>query len=191
MTTVCWGCDDLCVIFFLLLGIIPFFALLLQENITALAPEADAERTHIKVRTKRAKSCEKDGNYDEAIHIWSTLGKDSDVARAKKKQKEWEEAELRKERKEKVGKAKDLEELFNKEKEEDGTEPDKHLDEAIEIWKNLGDKSEIERLNKLKMNYLYEELKKKIYELKNKGVDCTLLEKELSMLEKSLDKTPE
>jgi len=41
------------------------------------------------------------------------------------------------------------------------------------------------------MNYLYEELKKKIDKLKNKGMDCTLLEKELSMLEKSLNKTPE
>ena len=101
-TTVCWGCDELCGIYFIFFLPLSVACVgLLQEQINKIAPEADGERTHIKVRTKRAKSCEKDGNYDEAIHIWSTLGKDSDVARAKKKQKEWEEAELRKERKEK------------------------------------------------------------------------------------------
>jgi hypothetical protein len=157
----------------------------------SIAPEADRERTHLKVRTERAQRCEKDGNYDEAIHIWSTLGKDSDVARAKKKQKEWEEAELRKERKEKVGKAQNLEERFQKERKNEDVEPDKYLDHALEIWEELGEGSEVERINELKVQYVYGKLKKKVDELKDKGVDCTQLEEELATLEKTLQKETE
>ena len=91
-TTVCWGCDDLCVISFFLLPGVLFVAAVLQEHISKIAPEADGERTHIKVRTERARRYEKDGNYDEAIHIWDELGRLSEVTRTKKKQKEWEEA---------------------------------------------------------------------------------------------------
>ena len=188
MTTVCWGCDDWCGLFFLFLPGVVFLAGLLQEHINKIAPEADGERTHIKVRTEKAQRCEKDGNYDEAIHIWDELGRLSEVARAKKKQKEWEEAKLRKERKEKIREAHNLEERFQKERKNEDVEPDKYLDHALEIWKELGEGSEIERINELKVKYLYEKLKKKIEKLKNKGVDYTQLEEELATLEKILDK---
>ena len=62
---------------------------------------------------------------------------------------------------------------------------------ALKIWEELGEDSEIERINELKVQYLYEKLKKKIEKLKNKGVDYTLLEEELATLKKSLDKPPE
>jgi len=152
--------------------------------------EEDMAR-RIQDNKRTARNCEDGGRYDKAIEIWDDLGEHSEVARVKKKQKEWEEAELRKERKEKVGKAQNLEERFQKERKNEDVEPDKYLDLALEIWKELGEGSEIERINELKMKYLYEKLKKKIEELKNKGIDCTQLEEELAMLEKSLDKTPE
>ncbi|HJM17407.1 MAG TPA: hypothetical protein QGI59_02760 [Candidatus Poseidoniia archaeon] len=134
----------------------------------------------IKGKHKSAKKFESDGKYYEAIEIWKDLGAYSQVKRVNDEQ-----------RKHEIKKAEHSEKLFHEEKGKDDTEPDKHLDEAIEIWKKLEDESGIERVNELKMNYLYEELKKKIDKLKNKGMDCTLLEKELSMLEKSLNKTPE
>ena len=134
----------------------------------------------IKGKRKSAKKYESDGKYHEAIEIWKDLGAYSQVKRVKDDQKSQE-----------IKKAEHSEKLYHEEKEKDGTEPDKHLDEAIEIWKKLEDESGIERVNELRMNYLYEELKKKIDELKNKGVDCTILEEELAVLEKSLDKTPE
>ena len=140
---------------------------------------------------RTARNCEDRGGYDKAIEIWDDLGEHSEVARVKKKQKEWEEAKLRKERKEKIGKAQDLEELFQKERKNEYVEPDKYLDHALEIWEELGEGSEVERINELKVQYLYEKLKKKIEKLKNKGVDYTPLEEELATLEKTLDKPPE
>ena len=87
--------------------------------------------------------------------------------------------------------AQDLERLFQKERKNEDVEPDKYLDHALKIWEELGEGSEIERINELKVKYLYEKLKKKIEKLKNKGVDCTQLEEELATLEKILDKPPE
>lgn len=140
---------------------------------------------------RTARNCEDRGRYDTAIEIWDDLGENSEVARVKKEQKRREEAKLEKERKEKVREAQDLERLFQKERKNADVEPDKYLDHALEIWKELGEGSEIERINELKVKYLYEKLKKKIEKLKNKGVDYTQLEEELATLEKTLDKPPE
>ena len=71
--------------------------------------------------------------------------------------------------------AQDLEKLFQKERKNVDVEPDQYLDHALKIWEELGEGSEIERINELKVKYLYEKLKKKIEKLKNKGVDCTQL----------------
>ena len=155
-----------------------------KEKIESLEKtQKQKERTmlgRIKGKQKSAKKHESDGNYDEAIKIWKDLGAYSQVKRVKDDQKNHE--------RKKIG---DLEELFHEEKGKDSADPEKHLNEAIEILKNLGDESEIERLNQVKIEYLYEVLDNKIKYLKGKKIDCKALEKELAMLEKSLDKTPE
>ena len=152
--------------------------------------EVDMARS-IQEKRRTARNCEDKGRYDIAIEIWDDLGENSEVTRIKKEQKEREETKLRKERKEKMREAQDLEKLFQKEQKNEDVEPEKYLDHALEIWEELGEGSEVERINELKVKYLYEKLKKKIDKLKKKGIDCTPLEEELATLKKSLDKKAE
>ena len=152
-----------------------------KEKIESLEKtQKQKERTmlgRIKGKQKSAKKHESDGNYDEAIKIWKDLGAYSQVKRVKDDQKNHE--------RKKIG---DLEELFHEEKGKDSADPEKHLNEAIEILKNLGDESEIERLNQVKIEYLYEVLDNKIKYLKGKEMDCKTLEEELAELGKYINK---
>ncbi len=141
----------------------------------------------IQENRRTARNCEDKGRYDIAIEIWDDLGENSEVARITKEQKEREETKLRKEREEKRKVAHTLEKNFQKERKNDDGESDKYLDHALEIWEELGEDSEVERINELKVQYVYGKLKKKIDELKDKGVDCTQLEEELAKLEKNLN----
>ncbi len=65
-------------------------------------------------------------------------------------------------------------------------ETDDRFDAATRIWSKLGEEGEVERVTRLKTEYLCVVLKRKIKDLTEMGADCTQLEEQLAVIETAL-----